>query len=288
MTAPVPQANPDPVARVAVLERGGALLRRLGMGGLVSAIAGRFGSRLARFELEIDGLRLGGDQLGHLYYARELVADDRERYFRELFVDSISPGATVLEGGPYIGFLTITAARATGERGRVVAVEPSPETVAALRANVARNGFDARVEVVEAALGATPGRASFHVTEGGDTSSLHAPPYPTQVVEVDVVRGDDLPLEELHVVKLDLEGNEVAALEGLRNVIERTRPVIFCECNGEMLEAAGSSTSGLRAQLEAFGYAVRWIDESARALRPFDEPWETGYVNLRCEPARIR
>jgi FkbM family methyltransferase len=280
----MPQTNPDPVARVAALERGGALLRRLGMGRVVSAIAGRFGSRLSRFELEIDGLRLGGDKLGHLYYARELVADDREGYFRELFVDSIKPGASVLEGGPYIGFLTITAARAAGERGRVVAVEPSPETVAALRANVARNGFDARVEVVEAALGAAPGRASFHVTEGGDTSSLHAPPFPMQVVEVDVVRGDDLPLEQLHVVKLDLEGNETAALAGLRSTIERTRPVVFCECNGEMLEAAGSSTADLCRQLEGLGYDVRWIDENARTLRPLDQPWESGYVNLRCEP----
>jgi len=282
--ATVPQTRRDPVGRVAALERGGALLRRIGLGGAVSAIAGRFGSRLSRFEMEIDGLRLGGDQLGHLYYARELVADDREGYFRELFVDSIHPGATVLEGGPYIGFLTINAARAVGEHGRVVAVEPNPETVAALRANVTRNRFDRRVEVIEAALGAEPGRASFHLTEGGDTSSLHAPPHPSRVVDVDVVRGDDLPIEELHVVKLDLEGNEVAALEGLRNVIARTRPVLFCECNGEMLEAAGSSTLELRRKLEGLGYDVRWIDEAGRALRSLDEAWETGYVNLRCEP----
>ena len=281
----MPSANPDPVARVAVLERGGAVLRRLGLGRVVSAVAGRFGSRLSRFDLEIDGLRLGGDQLGHLYYARELVSDDREAYFRELFVEGINDGATVLEGGPYIGFLTISAARAVGPDGRVVAVEPSPDTVAALRANVARNGFEARVEIVEAALGAEPGRATFHVTEGGDTSSLHAPAFPTRAIDVEVIRGDDLELASLDVVKLDLEGNEVAALAGLRGVIGRTRPLIFCECNTEMLAAAGTSADGLRHELESLGYDVRWIDEEARALRTFDEPWGSGYVNLRCEPA---
>jgi FkbM family methyltransferase len=277
--------NSDPVARVALLERGGAVLRRVGLGRVVSAVAGRLGSRLSRFELEIDGLRLGGDQLGHLYYARELVSDDREAYFRELFADSVRAGATVLEGGPYIGYLTVTAARAVGPKGRVVAVEPSPDTVAALRANVARNGFDDRVEIVEAALGAEPGRATFHVTEGGDTSSLHAPPFPARAVDVDVIRGDDLDLERLDVVKLDLEGNEVAALGGMRELIERTRPVIFCECNPEMLEAAGSSADGLRRELEGLRYDVRWIDEPVRTLRPFDESWGSGYVNLRCAPA---
>jgi FkbM family methyltransferase len=276
--------NPDPVERVAVLERGGALLRRVGLGRFVSVIRRRFGSRLSRFALNVDGLQLGGESLGHLYYARELVADNREAFFRQLFIESIRPGATVLEGGPYIGYLTISAARAVGEGGRVVAVEPNPETLATLRANVVRNGFGERVEVVEAALGAAPGRAPFHLTEGGDTSSLHAPPYPTSVVEVEVMRGDDL-VDAADVVKLDLEGSEVAALRGLRGVIERSRPVLFCECNSGMLVLAGSSAAELRHELEQLEYDVRWIDETARVLRSLDQPWESDYVNLRCEPS---
>ena len=281
--AEMPDTTRGPVARVAAFERGAAVLRSLGLGRVVTAIAARFGSRFSRFEMEIDGLRLGGDQLGHLYYARELVVDDRESYFRELFIDSIQPGATVLEGGPYIGYLTISAARAAGADGRVVAVEPNPGTIGVLRTNVARNGFEQRVQLVEAALGSEPRRATFHVTEGGDTSSLHPPPYPSRVVEVDVVRGDDL-LPAVDVVKLDLEGNEVQALRGLEQLLERSRPVLFCECNAGMLEAAGSSTFELRRELERRRYGVRWIDESARALRSLDQPVGSDLVNLRCEP----
>ena len=277
----MPRAN-DPSARLAALERGGAALRRVGLGRLVTAAASRFGSRLSRFETEIQGVRLGGDRLGHLYYARELVADDRERFFRSLFVDSIGPGATVLEGGPYIGYLTVTAALATGEDGRVVAVEPNPDTISALRANVKRNGCAERVRVVEAALGAEAGRAAFHVTEGGDTSSLHAPAHATRVVEVDVVPGDDL-LDRVDVVKLDLEGNEVAAIRGLQRLIEESGPVIFCECNPGMLHAAGFSTNDLVDELGKLRYDVRWIDETTGTLQPLERPWEGDYVNLRCE-----
>lgn len=279
-----PPSSPDPVVRVAVLERGAAVLRRVGLGRAVDAVAHRFGSGLGRFEVDLDGLRFGGSRIGHLYYARELIADDREEYFRDLFVAAIHSGATVLEGGPYIGYLTLQAARAVGEEGRVIAVEPNPETVATLRENVALNEFQQRVQVIEAALGAEPSRAQFHMTSGGDTSSLHQPPHPANVVEVDVLRGDDV-VDVVDVVKLDVEGNEVAALQGLEGVIRRSRPVIFCECNPEMLEAAGSSATELRAQLELMGYAVRWIDEDARALRQFDDGWSSGYVNLRCEPS---
>ena len=273
----------DPAARVAALERGATVLRHLGLGRAVDAVARRFGSRLGHFEAELNGLRLGGDRVGHLYYARELMAEDREAHFRDLFVDAIHPGATVLEGGPYIGYLTLHAARAAGAQGRVIAVEPNPETVGTLRANVVLNHFEGRIEIVEAALGAERGRARFHVTAGGDTSSLHPPRQPTSVVEVEVLPGDDL-VEEGDVVKLDLEGNEVAALRGLEKMIVRSRPVIFCECNPEMLHEAGSTVAELRRRLEQMGYGVRWIDEEAKTLRSLDERWSGGYVNLFCEP----
>lgn len=258
-------------------------MRRVGLAALVDRTARRFGSRLGRFDVEVNGVRLAGDQLGHLYYARELLAEDRESFFGSLFVDAIRPGAVVLEGGPYIGYLTLLAARAVGESGSVVAVEPNPETLDTLRANVTRNGFESRVRIVQAALGDRDGRASFYMTEGGDTSSLHRPAHRVRRVEVDVLRGDAL-IEEVDVIKLDLEGNEVAALRGLRALVLRSRPVIFCECNPEMLAAAGASTEELLAELDELGYEVRWIDERARTLRRVGEPWEGGYANLACSP----
>ena len=264
-----PQRFADPVARVAVLERGAVVLRRLGLGPAVDALARRFGAGLGRFEADVDGLRLGGDRVGHLYYARELIADDRERYFRDLFVEAIQPGATVLEGGPYIGYLTLQAARAAGERGRVIAIEPNPETVATLRANIALNGFEQRVEVIEGALGAEQSRARFHVTPGGDTSSLHPTSQRVRVVEVDVLRGDDV-IDAADVVKLDVEGNEVAALRGLEALIGRSRPVIFCECNPLMLEAAGSTPAELRDRIgaaELHGPLDRGAHPGTAALR---------------------
>ena len=267
-----------------MLEQGAAVLRRVGLGRAVDLVARRVDARLGRFETDVDGLRLGGSHIGHLYYARELLAAGREDGFRQAFVEAIRPGATVLEGGPYIGFLTLQAARAAGAAGRVVTVEPNPEALDALRANVARNGFEGRVRVVEAALGDHTGRAAFHLTEGGDTSSLHRPPHHSRVVEVDVVRGDDL-LDDVDVIKLDVEGNEVAALRGLRELIGRSLPTLFCECNPQMLDAAGSSVAELRDEIERLGYDARWIDEQTRTLRSLDESWGDDYVNLVCRPS---
>lgn len=47
--------------------------------------------------------------------------------------------------------MTLAAARAVGSRGTVIAVEPHPDNVALLRANVNRNGVADWVKVIDAA-----------------------------------------------------------------------------------------------------------------------------------------
>jgi FkbM family methyltransferase len=169
----------------------------------------------------------------------------------------------------------------------VLVFEPNPETLPTLRRNVAANGYADRVEVIAAALGSNPGRMPFYLTPGGDTSSLHAdaaPGQPTQV-EVEVTTGDAAVAgAEVQVVKLDVEGGEVEALRGLHATLRRCRPIVYAECNPEALAAAGTSAAELAAELRSLDYDVCWIDERNESLRPFDEPWEEAYVNLRCTP----
>lgn len=279
--------SPTSLSRLALLERGASVLRRLGLGSVVDAVGARIAS--TRFELEVDGLRLGGDHIGQLYYVRELLEGGREDYFIRLLREACRPGATVLEAGAHIGYVTLQAARAVGPSGRVVSFEPNPRTLPVLRRNVEANGFGDRVEIVPAALGSAPGRVSFHVTPAGDTSSLHAGAIAGDSVEVEVATADaSLAGGAVDVVKLDVEGGEVEALRGMRELLRRGRPVVFAECNPQVLEAAGTSAAALAAELESLDYDVRWIDERAHALRPLDEPWAEEYVNLRCTPAERR
>jgi FkbM family methyltransferase len=270
------------LTRLAVLERGAAVLRRLGLGRVVDAVGARV-AQAVDFELEVDGLRLAGNHLGHLYYLRELIDAGREEYLVELLREAARPGSTVLDAGAHLGYLTLQAARAVGPGGRVLAVEPNPNTVDMLRRNVAANPVGADITVRALALGATAGRRSFFVTAAGDTSSLHPQSIASRQVEVEVATADAvLDGGPVHVAKLDLEGGEVEALHGMSDTIRRWRPTIFVECNTEALGAAGTSVDELVAELVSSGYDIRWIDEQARALRPLEEAWPDAYVNLCC------
>ncbi len=270
------------LATLSVLEAAAGFARRLRLGFLVDRLAPLVGKPFERFELDVDGVRLAGTDLAQLHYVRELQEQGRERTLVRLLTESIPSGGVVVEGGAYLGYVTVHAASAVGPGGRVVVFEPNAGIHDVLRRNLRANGVDDRVELLPSALGDTAGRARFFV--GADISNLFAPAGTETSTEVDVVRADDLVNGPVDVVKLDVEGAEPAALRGMERILTGDRPprTLLVECHPEALERAGSSQDELLAILAGYGYLVQWIDESAGRTRPLSEPWAEGYVNLYC------
>ena len=268
-----------------VLERGASVARGIGLGSMVDRIGGRIAPRVGTFDVEIDGFRLHGDHIGQLYYVRELLESDREATFVTLLKSSIGIGMTVVEAGAHIGYVTLQAARAVGPSGHVFAFEANPHAVPLIERNLTVNGLEKRVTVVPLALADVSGRQAFFLSGGGDTSSLHEPEGASEQIEVAVTTLDAWldPTVRVDVVKLDIEGGEVAALRGMRDTLARAGPdlTVFAECNPSMLTRSGSSAGELVETLHAQRLDVRWIDESQRTTRPLDEAdLAHGYVNL--------
>jgi hypothetical protein len=58
-------------------------------------------------------------------------------------------------------------------------------------------------------------------------------------------------------VKLDIEGSELRALEGLAGVLDGPEaPILLCECNAWCLRQQGTTAEALRRHLSARGYAT--------------------------------
>jgi FkbM family methyltransferase len=279
----------DRLALLSGLERVAGQLRRVGLGPVVDAVARRVTPRFESLTLEVDGLKLHAPELAHVHYVKELRDEAREAYLAELLRASAAPGATVLDVGAHIGYLTLQAARSVGPTGRVVAVEPNPLVIDVLEHNVSLNGYSDRVQIVAKALSDAAGASRLFVSGGGDTSSLVAATGPVTPVEVETVVGDDEFVGiTFDVVKMDIEGGELAALRGLRETLAASdRVVLLIECNPPMLESAGASAEELIAWLHAQGFDVQAIDEERRALTPVELPLPPDrYVNLYCTRSR--
>lgn len=197
------------------------------------------------------GLVLRGLPLGHVQ-AWGLVRGVVEPATQEALRRHAGPGSVVWDVGANVGFFSLLAARLGA---RVHAFEPLPASAAALRGHVAANGYGERVTVHERAVAARSRRAPFLVVDEASWSHLaDRGPHPRarDRIEVEVVALDDLALPRPDVVKIDVEGSEVAVLEGARRTLAEHAPVLLIE-----LHATNDELCDL---LEPLGYEAENID----------------------------
>jgi FkbM family methyltransferase len=170
----------------------------------------------------------------------------------------LNSGDFVIDGGANIGLFTTLAAEHVGRSGRVIACEPSPNTMRLLRANVVDNGFD-QVELCEVALAEAPGSLRMHVFEPGSGYSSFAPLSTDggNEVDVEVTTLDELALHvhgRIGLVKLDVEGAELRALRGASNLLTANRPDFILELEPEHLARQGCSIGEVQALFDDAGY----------------------------------
>jgi FkbM family methyltransferase len=231
----------------------------------VQRVASR-NSRTSRLLRRISGVvRAGEHQVasGPAAGLRMNVGDSRPSYLlgtaeqevQEFIAEHLQRGGVFYDLGANVGYFTLVGASLVGKEGRVRAYEPFPDNAELLRHNVAANGL-VQVEVVEAAVSDSAGQASFEVGptsqdgrlgEGGVTVR-------TQRVDDDVAAGAPVPT----LVKIDVEGAELAALTGMRETLERHRPTVLCELHERPFDLDAHPVAGLLREL---GYRLAWLEE---------------------------
>jgi FkbM family methyltransferase len=198
---------------------------------------------------------------------RFLVSNDVERYrvadlggereFVKAMLSEIGPGDVFFDCGACVGVITILAA---GKGARVVAFEPDPAFRGRLKENLHLNHLE-DVQVVEWALSdATEEATLFSDGLGGNSPSLRSAGERGMAVSVttgtldSAVLSGKLPYPT--VLKLDVEGAEVAALRGMRRLLASPRAprVVFLETHPEFLPQFGADEREALDILASSGY----------------------------------
>jgi len=168
----------------------------------------------------------------------------------------LRPGELFVDVGAHVGLYSLWALDAGAS---VIAVEPNPDAAGQLRANLARNGYTA--EVIEAAVGATPGRMAM---AGADLLRQHlvldATPdgTPTGAGTVEVrVLDDVIGDRPVRGLKIDVEGAERLVLEGSARLLGEGRvDVLQLEWNECSLDLLGEDRGPLAQMLEDRGFVL--------------------------------
>jgi FkbM family methyltransferase len=188
----------------------------------------------------------------------------------------VRKGDFVIDCGTNLGYWALVSSHLVGETGKVLGFEPVLKTYTSARQNILAS---ARKNIVlkNAAVGDRHGQIELFLAKddeaGARASSVQGGIQACgESAIAEIVRIDDLEETEkskVALIKLDIEGGELAALKGAHSIIVRDRPVIAFEWNRVTANAAGYSPEQIRSFLEEKGYEL-WLS-SASGLKPFKE-----------------
>jgi FkbM family methyltransferase len=177
----------------------------------------------------------------------------------------VAPGATVIDVGANIGFNAIHAARLAGARGRVLAVEPTPDNLEVLRCNL-ETARVANVVVAPVAAGRAAGMRNLFVRgPRSAVNSLYAESCyatVTEVLQVPVVPLDELVDGIADVVKIDVEGAELDVLEGMPRLLHARPRALIVEWHPTLQSMAGFGPEELPRWLLARGWRLRAVSHT--------------------------
>jgi FkbM family methyltransferase len=200
--------------------------------------------------------------------------------YRELLFlhDFLTKEMVLLDVGANIGEYSVFAAKRL-TKGKVVAFEPVPALRQVLHENIEMNQF---ANVIVKPYGLSDAAGSFPIYFVGENENEgQATFFPGEIqnqrsVNAELKKLDDewdqLSLNRLDFVKMDIEGSELRALLGARNVITRFRPFIMLEISEVTYRSAGYSLEDVSNYFKGINYRPFAIDKMGKLVSSSELP----------------
>jgi FkbM family methyltransferase len=209
---------------------------------------------------------------------RDLAASNPEI---QLVGSLCDPNRVSLDIGADVGEFSIAMLASSRS---VVAFEPRPAQADALAAMFDAVGAAVRIEAI--ALSNQPGTTAMRILEfdpGRSTidaanSLTDTDGSPVQTIDVEVKRLDDLELGDVGLIKIDVEGHELAVLHGAADTLRRDRPTLVVEA--EERHHVGA-VAAITEFLTGLGYTGHFtVDGTRQPISEFDPAEHQNPANI--------
>jgi FkbM family methyltransferase len=195
---------------------------------------------------------------------------------------------TAVDVGGNIGYVALLMAEAVGPTGKVVAIEPDPRNADVLRRNAERTR-GAPIEVIEAAAWSEPGQLELALNDSntGD-HRVGMVAAERETVAVPAVILDDVLPDSVDLMLMDTQATEHVALRGARELVRRSRPLLFVEFWPQGIREGGADPlavlDGYREMGLRLSGAEGELPEDFGELVAAVENAEMPFTTLRLDP----
>jgi FkbM family methyltransferase len=199
--------------------------------------------------------------------AREILGwDVWEKPNTDLILGSLHEGSVMFDVGAHIGYYSVLGSQVVGPSGKIISVEPNPDTLRRLRKDLelshASNVVVEDVACTDKETTLTFYQASIRntgassISESNARNAAHGDAVPSVTVRGRTLDSmvQELGLQRVDFVKIDVEGAEVQVLRGMKDTLAKFHPHMLIEMKPAQLESMGTSIAELRAVLHDSGY----------------------------------
>lgn len=178
----------------------------------------------------------------------------------ELIKKLVKPGMTVLDVGAHVGYYATLLSELVGERGRVIAFEPEKQNFALLQVNA---GTLPNCMLVNKGVSNNAGSVELYLADGNlGAHSMHVHTERSETIETVVL--DDFLDGRVDFIKMDIEGNEPLALEGMKKILAQPQvQMVF-----EYVPGYVANPEKMFNDLAAHGFTFFVVSHETGALTP--------------------
>lgn len=217
-----------------------------------------------------EGLRMELDPQEWIQF-QLIKGDSLEPKTLALFHRLLKTGDTFVDVGSHVGLQSLVGRQQVGESGLVIAIEPQPYNAAKVLTNWRENGFT-NLRLYVAGAGERDGTVWLHDQDPSDRALLSLEhgskrdlslSYAVPVVSLATVFREN-EVSRVRLLKVDVEGFEMAVMRGLQDRIEDIDHIIV-ECLEQ--DPYGKRSREVPDYLESRGFRLSDVDGN---------PWESG------------
>lgn len=173
------------------------------------------------------------------------------------------PGETFVDVGSNVGYYTLKFAKTLGSKGKVISIEPDPDSYEILTKNCKLNNLET-IELHNVAIGDHIGSVNLFRTDthSGQSSLNSNQETSKNFVSVNLTTLDEL-LEKLSTIdwmKIDVEGSELNVLQGSQKTLLKTKKILI-EIHEPQLRKQNQKPEQIIFNLENLGFKITMFND---------------------------